>query len=67
MIENIQIHMSRLSLFFFFFSFFLGLKFWTNVKNKYETKIFDHFFNFKVMLQHFPIWFLFGNNVSMFR
>jgi hypothetical protein len=53
----------------------LCLKFWTNVKNKYEKKMFDHFFNFKVikfaknkmkiMLRHFLIQF--GKKVSMFR
>jgi hypothetical protein len=32
-IENIQIHISS----------FFGLKFCTNVKNKYEKGIFDHF------------------------
>jgi len=40
MIENIQIHMSwQISS-----SSFFGLKFCTNVKNKYEKRIFDHFF-----------------------
>jgi len=39
-IENIQI---------LFFSFFFGLKFCTNVKNKYEKKIFDHFPFLKIL------------------
>jgi hypothetical protein len=41
------------------------------VKNKYEKKIFDHFFRKKVIkfeknenhVATFPYWFWFGNNV----
>jgi hypothetical protein len=47
---------------------FLGLKFCTNVKNKYEKGILNPFFllrkkslglqkNLKIMLEHFPIGF----------
>jgi hypothetical protein len=32
-----------------FFFFFFGLKFCTNVKNKYEKKIFDHFPFLKIL------------------
>jgi hypothetical protein len=46
-IENIQIH----------FHLYFGLKFCTNVKNKYEKKIFDHFssfFNLRKKSLEFP-------------
>jgi hypothetical protein len=52
-----------------------GLKFCTNVKNKYEKGIIDHFnknksFNskkMKIMLQHFPIGFDLETIFFMFK
>jgi hypothetical protein len=66
-IENIQMHIHDES------SFFLGLKFCTNVKNKYENGIFYCFFflrkkkslDLQKIDNHvatFPYWFRFGNN-----
>jgi len=52
-------------------SLFFGLKIFTNVKNKYEKGIIDHFLifenslNFQKNENHvatFPYWFWFGNN-----
>ncbi len=55
------------------FFFFFGLKFCTNVKNKYEKRIFGHFFfwrkksldlqKIKNHVLTFPYWFWFGNKI----
>jgi hypothetical protein len=67
-LKTFKIHMSPLVFFFF------GLKFCTNVKNKYEKRIFDHFFfwekkvirfvnKLKIMLEYFLIDFGSVSNV----
>jgi len=66
-IENIQIHISS----------FFGLKFCTNIKNKYKKGICDHFCSLRKKSLHFqkienPVviffyWFYFGKFLKNFK